>query len=133
MKRFKVLMLSTVLATVLLGVSACGMGDGKDNTGNTEAPYEDETNKDVNEGTNNNGTDSNMNNTQNNGNTNKNSTGNGTSGAGRELKNAGRNLVDSVKDAGDAIIDGVDNVTEPNKNNGGTNSSKNTNDNRVNP
>ena len=50
MKRFKFLILSTVLATVLLSVAACGNGNNTDN--DSQAPYEDETNKDVNDTTN---------------------------------------------------------------------------------
>ena len=45
MKRWKVFMLSTVLITVLLGMVACG---DNTNPNNTEAPYEDETDKNVN-------------------------------------------------------------------------------------
>lgn len=49
MKRFKLLFLSAVMITGCLTFTACGMG-GNDNS---EAPYEDETNKDVNNGNNN--------------------------------------------------------------------------------
>ena len=109
MKKTKILMLCTILLMGALSFTACG---GNQNNG-TEAPYEDETNKKVNDnnmynnnnGTNNNGTDN-----------------NGTNGsAGSDLQDAGRNLMDSIKDTGDAIRDGVDNLGNGTNNNNKTN------------
>lgn len=117
MKRWKVLILSTVLMTVLSGIAACG---GNNNANDTEAPYEDETNKDVNENPDNNSVNDDL------------------QDSGGKLKNAGDNLMDSVKDAGDAIRDGVDDVTDTEQTPGGNNANgnntdrKNTNRNTIN-
>lgn len=81
MKNKKLLTLCALLVAGSVGLTACG--NGRDN-GGTEAPYEDETNKNVNE------------------------TRNGTMGG--DLKDAGDNLMDSIRDTGDAIRDGVDNL-----------------------
>ena len=80
MKNKKLLILCALLVAGSLSVTACG---NSRNNG-TEAPYEDETNKDVNE--------------------------NDTGTPSGDLKDAGRNLMDSIKDTGDAIRDGVDNL-----------------------
>ena len=88
MKKSKLLFLCALLISGALSLTACG---GNRNNG-SEAPYEDETNKDVND------TRNNMyNNTQN-------------ETPSSDLQDAGRNLMDSIKDTGDAIRDGVDNL-----------------------
>ena len=89
MKR-KILTLCALLLVATMSFTACGNGNGRDN-GGTEAPYEDDTNKNVNEGR------------------------NGTMGG--DLKDAGDNLMDSIKDTGDAIRDGVDNLGNGTDNN----------------
>ncbi len=106
MKKNKLLILCALLLVGTVSLTACG--DNRNN--GTEAPYEDETNKDVNDnnmyndtnnGTNN-GTDNDMDVTP------DNTNNNGTTGS--DLEDAGRNLMDSIKDTGDAIRDGVDNL-----------------------
>lgn len=85
MKKSKLLFLCTLLVAGTLCFTACGGNNGNNGS---EAPYEDETNKDVNDS------------------------------AGSDLEDAGRNLMDSIKDTGDAIRDGVDNLGNgTNKNN----------------
>ena len=81
MKKLTRLILCAVLAAGMLCVTACG---NKGNMNGTEAPYEDQTNRKVND----------MNN------------------AGDNLRDAGRNLMDSVEDTGDAIRDGINNLGE---------------------
>ena len=137
MKRWKVFMLSTVLITVLLGMVACG---GNTNPNTTEAPYEDETDKNVNDTGINGNTDTNgtQNRTQTPVDPTRNTVPDDMRDSGGNLKKAGENLMDSVKDAGDAIRDGVDDVTEPNQNrtntNNNTTNNNTTNNNRtVNP
>lgn len=111
MKKNKLLILCAILVAGTVSLTACG---GNNDNG-TEAPYEDETNKDVNDtngsqnGTNNgndaNGTDNGTNNDM------DVTPGDSTNGgAGSDLEDAGRNLMDSIKDTGDAIRDGVDNL-----------------------
>lgn len=78
MKKSKILILCTILMMGALCTTACGMNQ---NNG-TEAPYEDETNKNANDNNN----------------------------TGNDLRDAGQNLMDSIKDTGDAIRDGVDNL-----------------------
>lgn len=78
MKKCKYLMLCTVLAAGTLFMTGCG--NNGDMNG-TEAPYEDQTNRKVNDANN----DS-------------------------SLQDAGRNLWDSMEDTGDAIRDGIDNL-----------------------
>lgn len=92
MKKNKFLLLCTLLMVGAFTLTACG---GTNNNGGTEAPYEDETNKKVNDNYNNGST-------------------------GSDLEDAGRNLMDSIKDTGDAIRDGVDNLGNGNSNNGNT-------------
>lgn len=101
MKQNKFLVLCAILVAGTVCLTACG----NNRNNNTEAPYEDETNKDVN-GTNN------SENTLNNG-----SVSGDLNNAGNNLEDAGRNLMDSIKDTGDAIIDGVDNLGNGNRNN----------------
>lgn len=110
MKKSKLLILCAVLLMGTMFVTACGSNR---NNGDTQAPYEDETNNDVNgtnNGTNdttngmNNDMDSNVEDTSNSGAVNDLQRG------GNNLKDAGRNLVDSIQDAGSAIMDGVDNM-----------------------
>lgn len=98
-KKNKFLTLCALLIAGTVSLTACG------NTGNnnTEAPYEDETNKDVND---------------------KNNTNNATPGG--DLEDAGRNLMDSIKDTGDAIRDGIDDLGDDNNN---TNNNQNNQDN----
>ena len=107
MKKNKFLMLCTLLMVGAFTLTACG---GTNNNGGTEAPYEDETNKKVNDNYNNDN--------YNNGGTNNNGYNNGSTGS--DLEDAGRNLMDSIKDTGDAIRDGVDNLGNGNSNNGNT-------------
>lgn len=102
MMKKKILFLCTLLVASTLSFTACG--NSRDN--GTEAPYEDETNKDVNDGGN--AMDGNGNNMYDDNN-------NGTPGS--DLEDAGRNLMDSIKDTGDAIRDGVDNLGDGNNNN----------------
>jgi ABC-type oligopeptide transport system substrate-binding subunit len=97
MKKNKLLLLCTLLVAGTVCLTACG------NTGNngSEAPYEDETDKNAND--------------TNNGDKNMYNDGNGATGTedgtmGGDLKDAGRNLMDSIKDTGDAIRDGVNNL-----------------------
>ena len=80
MKKNKLLILCALFVMGAFSLTACG------NRGNmgTEAPYEDETNKDVN------------------------------NTPGNDLKDAGQNLMDSIKDTGDAIRDGVNNLGNTN-------------------
>ena len=101
MKKNKLLLLCTLLVAGTVCLTACG------NTGNngSEAPYEDETDKNAND----------TNNGQTNGDKNMYNDGNGATGTedgtmGGDLKDAGRNLMDSIKDTGDAIRDGVNNL-----------------------
>ena len=101
MKKNKLLILCAILMVGSLCLTACG---GNENNG-TEAPYEDETNKDVND----------TNNGMNNGGMNNNGTQNGNPSSS-DLEDAGRNLMDSIKDTGDAIRDGVDNLGNGNNN-----------------
>lgn len=94
MKKSNRLMLCAVLAAGTLFATACG--NNGDMNG-TEAPYENQTNRKVN--------DMNRNDTNN---------------AGDSLRDAGRNLMDSVEDTGDAIRDGIDNLgNDMNQNNMG--------------
>ena len=79
-----------MLCAILLAGTLCFTGCGSNGNNGSEAPYQDETQKKVNE--------SNMYNDTNNG------------SVGGDLKDAGRNLMDSIKDTGDAIRDGVDNL-----------------------
>ena len=85
-----------MLCTMMLAGSMWFTGCGNNGMGGSEAPYQDETQKKVNE---NNMYDNNMYN-----NNDMNDT------PGNDLKDAGRNLMDSIKDTGDAIRDGVDNL-----------------------
>lgn len=103
MMRSKLLILCTVLTVGLAFATGCGR-DGNNN--DTEAPYEDETNNDVNGGTNGGG----MNNGANMGDTSNSGAVNDLENSGNNLQDAGRNLVDSIEDAGSAIMDGVDNM-----------------------
>ena len=118
MKKNKLLILCAILMAGSLCLTACG---GNENNG-TEAPYEDETNKDVNDinnGMNNGGMNNNGAGTENNGTGNGGMNSNGTQNgnpSGSDLEDAGRNLMDSIKDTGDAIRDGVDNLGNGNNN-----------------
>ena len=101
--RSKFLILCTVLTLGLVFATGCGRNG---NNNDTQAPYQDETNEDVNNG-NNRGIlndDMDTNNGMNNG------AVNDLERSGGNLKDAGRNLVDSIQDAGSAIMDGVDNM-----------------------
>ena len=93
MKKNKLLLLCTLLIAGTVCLTACG------NSGNngSEAPYEDETDKNVNDTNKENGT-----------------TGTEDGTMGDDLKDAGRNLMDSIKDTGDAIRDGVNNLGNDN-------------------
>lgn len=93
MKKNKLMLLCTLLIAGTVCLTACG------NSGNngSEAPYEDETDKNVNDTNKGNGATS---------------TEDGTMGG--DLKDAGRNLMDSIKDTGDAIRDGVNNLGNDN-------------------
>ena len=93
MKR-KSFILCALLVAATMSFTACGNGNADNNNG-TEAPYEDNTNKDVNESR------------------------NGTMGG--DLEDAGDNLMDSIRDTGDAIRDGVDNLGNGTDNNNRTN------------
>lgn len=84
-------MLCTMMLAGSLCFTACGNNGGNNGNNGSEAPYQDETQKKVNE--------NNMYN---------NNDMNGTPGS--DLEDAGRNLMDSIKDTGDAIRDGVDNL-----------------------
>jgi len=110
MMKSKLLILCALLVAGSVSLTACG--NSRDN--GTEAPYEDETNKDVNEGRN--GMDGNSNNMYD-------DNSNGTPGG--DLEDAGRNLMDSIKDTGDAIRDGVDNLGDGNNNNNNNNNNTN--------
>ena len=103
MKKSRLLILCVLFTMSTVFATACG-NDGNNN--GSEAPYQDETNNDVNGGTDMNGTNS-MNN----------GTGTGTQNGGSNLQDAGRNLMDSVEDAGGAIMDGVRDMTGTNGNN----------------
>jgi len=91
MKKKMIFMLCTMMLAGSLCFTACGNNGGNNGNNGSEAPYQDETQKKVNE--------NNMYN---------NNDMNGTSGS--DLEDAGRNLMDSIKDTGDAIRDGVDNL-----------------------
>ena len=93
----KLLILCALFVAGTLTLTACGGNNG--NKG-TEAPYQDETNKNVNDMYND---------------------GTYNNGVGNDLKDAGQNLMDSIKDTGDAIRDGVNNLGNGNNNNNGTN------------
>lgn len=97
MMKNKILILCTVL-TLGLVFTGCGRNG---NNNDTQAPYEDETNNDVNNG-NDGGV---LDNTDTN-----NSAAEDLKKSGGNLKDAGRNLVDSIQNAGSAIMDGVDNI-----------------------
>ena len=127
MMRSKFLILCTLLTLGLLFATGCGRSG---NNNDTQAPYQDETNNDVNNGTNSGilNDDMDTNNGMENG---ANMQDNANSGAvndversGGNLKDAGRNLVDSIQDAGSAIMDGVDNMGNGSNN---TNNTGNTN------
>ena len=140
MKKTKLLTLCALFVAGTVCLVACG----NNRNNGTEAPYEDETNKNVN-GTNNttNGTDNNLYNDTTNGvngtegtlnndmdvnpgTTHNNGTIEGdVNGVGNDLKDAGNNLIDSVKDTGEAIKDGVEDLTGTNHNN--TNNNTRTN------
>lgn len=94
MKKSKILILCTLLTMSTAFATACG--DNGNNNG-TEAPYQDETNNDV----------------------------NGSTNDGGNLKDAGRNLMDSVEDAGGAIMNGVRDLTGTNGNNINNNTTNN--------
>ena len=85
-----------ILCAMLIAMTVFAVGCGRNGSLNgTEAPYEDETNRKVNEnrnGTNNNGT-----------------VEGDLERSGDSLKDAGRNLMDSVEETGDALRDGIDN------------------------
>lgn len=123
MKKSKYLILCAMLAAVTL--FAVGCGSNGDMNG-TEAPYEDESNRKVNENRN----DTNNNDGMNNNGTNNNGTNNGGTvegdleRSGDSLKDAGRNLMDSVEETGDALRDGIDNLGNDIN---GTNNRNNTN------
>lgn len=127
MMRSKFLILCTVLTLGLVFATGCGRsGDNND----TQAPYQDETNNDVNNG-NENGilnndmdTNNGMDNGANMPDTSNSGAVNDIERSGGNLKDAGRNLVDSIQDAGNAIMDGVDDMG--NRANG-TNNTGNTN------
>lgn len=102
MKKSKLLILCTMLVAGTVFLTACGMGNNSNGNNRTEAPYEDETNKDVND----------MNNGVNNG-----TMSEDLNRTGNDLKDAGRNLMDSIKDTGDAIRDGVNNLGNGNNGN----------------
>lgn len=87
MKKKMIFMLCTMMLVGSMWFTGCG-NNGNDGS---EAPYQDETQKKVNENNMYNNND--MNDTP-----------------GSDLKDAGRNLMDSIKDTGDAIRDGVDNL-----------------------
>ena len=113
MKKSKYLMLCAVLSAMTLFVAGCGNNGNNGNMSGTEAPYEDETNRKVNEG--------------------QNGTNNGGTvegdleRSGDSLKDAGRNLMDSVEETGDALRDGIDNLG--NDINGTNNTNNNTTNN----
>ena len=109
MKKSKLMILCSILLAGVLCFTACG------NTQNegTEAPYEDETNKDVNDTDN-----GSMNNSGDMNNNGMNGSDNGATGTpGSDLEDAGRNLMDSIRDTGDAIRDGVNNLGDTNRTN----------------
>jgi len=121
MMRSKFLILCTVLTLGLLFATGCGRSG---NNNDTQAPYQDETNNDVNNGTNSGILNDDMD--TNNGMENGANSGavNDVERSGGNLKDAGRNLVDSIQDAGSAIMDGVDNMGNGSNN---TNNTGNTN------
>ena len=137
MKKSRLLFLCAVLTAAAL--FAVGCGNNGDMNG-TEAPYEDETNRKVNEsqnGTTNNGSTNNG--STNNGSSNNGMSDNGTSDShtdnngavegdlqrsGDSLRDAGRNLLDSVEETGDALRNGIDNFGNDMNN---TNDANNTN------
>lgn len=92
MKKKMILMLCTIMLAGSMCFTACG-GNGNGGNNGSEAPYQDETQKKVNENDMYNNNNNDM---------------NGTPGS--DLEDAGRNLMDSIKDTGDAIRDGVDNL-----------------------
>ena len=111
-----------MLCALLLVGTLCFTACGNKQNGGTEAPYEDETNKDVNDTNNskmNNGNNMyNDNGMNNNGMNNNGMNNNGSNGTpGGDLEDAGRNLMDSIKDTGDAIRDGVNNMGNNNRTN----------------
>jgi len=113
MRRSKLFALCTVLTVGLVFATGCSR-DGSNN--DTQAPYEDETNKDVND------MDAGQNGTGMNG-----GTVDDTQRSGNNLQDAGRNLVDSIEDAGSAIMDGVDNMGNGTNNTNNTNNTNGTN------
>lgn len=113
MKKRKYLILCAMLVTMTVFAVGCGNNGAGNNGNGTEAPYEDETNRKVNEG--------------------QNDTNNGGTvegdleRSGDSLKDAGRNLMDSVEETGDALRDGIDNLG--NDINGTNNTNNNTTNN----
>ena len=87
MKKTKLLILCAVLLMGSVFVTACGRSNNMNN--GTEAPYQDETQNNVND----------------------------TNKVGNDLRDAGNNLLDSIRDTGNAIRDGVNNMTDKNKTN----------------
>ena len=101
MRKSKYLILCAVLAAMTLFAVGCGTNGDMNGT---EAPYEDESSRKVNEsqnGVKNNGT---------NGTSNNGSVDGDLERSGDSLKDAGRNLMDSVQETGDALRDGIDNL-----------------------
>ena len=133
MKKLRILMTGCMLAATMCLFAACGNGNNRTTTPDTNAVQDNNaagtTNGGVTNGTTNNGdTNGTTNGTVNNDTVNgtdantadtNNNVGNDVNDLGDDVGNIGRDVVNGVEDAGGAIVDGVEDIT-------GTNNGTNT-------